>query len=153
MWWYVIKKPDCQAATLKPVSLYQCYRTARYTPGHHLEVSLTATPQTGVQMSICASLWERPARYSEAVEGAEMLCTSLPAPRTPTSTGSYSGPVLPVKAPGPAKRPPGQRAPCGTGGAPQITTCALALGGYQTEPSRRLPHCPGIQACKPGCLM
>ena len=40
MWWYVIKKPDCQAATLKHVSLYQCYRTAKVClPGHHLEVS------------------------------------------------------------------------------------------------------------------
>ena len=40
----------------------------------------------------------------------------------------------------------------GLGGAPQITTCALPRVATNQEPSRRLPQCPGIQACKPGCL-
>ena len=40
----------------------------------------------------------------------------------------------------------------GPGEALRITTCALPPVATSQEPSCRLPHCPGIQACKPGCL-
>lgn len=82
-----------------------------------------------------------------------MLCTSLPAPREhPRPQGLTGGPVLPVKAPGPAKRPPGQRASCGTGGSTSDHHLCTAPGGYQPRTisqTATLPWDPGMQAWLP----
>ena len=96
-------------------------------------------------------------RYPQATvrqwEGAEILCTSLPAPRAHLHPQGLTGGLVPrVKAPGPARGHPDREPGAGPGGALQITTCALPPVATSQEPSCKLPHCPGTQACKPGCL-
>ena len=82
-----------------------------------------------------------------------MLCNSLPAPRAHLHPqGLAGGPVLPVKAPGPAKRPPRQRASCGTWGSTSDHHLCTAPGGYQPRTisqTATLPWDPGMQAWLP----
>ena len=154
-WWYVTKKLDCQAATLKHVSLYSATGLQRYVSLAIISrCPLASNPQNwGSRWAYVLPSGRYPQATVRQWEGAEILCTSLPAPRAHLHPqGLTGGPVPWVKAPGPAKRPPRQRAWCRTRGSTSDHHLCAASGGYQPRTILQiatLPWDPGMQAWLP----